>query len=79
MFPELIGENLEGETAPFCFPTNFGIEIRPAPMVYIPDLVAKLFSCWNKTRGKTLVDLFQSNKHLHILYLHTVESKHAYA
>ena len=40
---ELIGENLAGEATPFYFSTKHGIDILPAPHVYIPDLVAKVF------------------------------------
>ena len=39
---ELLGDNLEGEEAPFCFPARSGVDIRPAPLVYIPDLVGKV-------------------------------------
>ena len=38
----LLGHNLEGEEAPFPFPTSRGVDIRPAPLVYIPDLIGKV-------------------------------------
>ena len=39
---ELLGDNLVGEDAPFSFPTNSGVDILPAPLVYIPDLLGKI-------------------------------------
>lgn len=39
---EQLGDNLEGEEAPFSFPSTRGVDIRPAPLVYIPDLVGKV-------------------------------------
>ncbi|KAL5484105.1 hypothetical protein EMCRGX_G020553 [Ephydatia muelleri] len=40
---EMIGDNLEGEVAPFSFkmPTG-GEEIRGAPLVYVPNLIQKI-------------------------------------
>ena len=38
----LLGTNLEGEEAPFCFPAKNCVEICPAPLVYVPDLVGKV-------------------------------------
>ena len=40
---ELICDNPRGEEAPFCFPTKSGVDIRPAPLVYVPDLVGQVF------------------------------------
>ena len=40
---EIIGDNLAGEEAPFYFSTRHRMDIQPAPHVYIPDLVAKVF------------------------------------
>ena len=38
-----LGTNLTGEAAPFSFPSKQGGEdLRPAPLVYVPDLVAKV-------------------------------------
>ena len=39
---DLLGDNLEAEEAPFSFPTSGGVDIRPAPLVYVPDLVGKI-------------------------------------
>ena len=39
---ELLGDNLAGEDAPFCFPTNSGVNMLPAPLDYIPDLLGKI-------------------------------------
>ena len=39
---ELLGDNLAGEDASFCFPTNSGVDILLAPLVYIPDLLGKI-------------------------------------
>ncbi len=40
---ELLGDNLEAEAAPFSFPLKHGGEdIRPAPLVYVTDLAAKV-------------------------------------
>lgn len=41
---EQIGNALEGELVPFCFPLRSGIDLRPAPLVYIPDLVRKVIN-----------------------------------
>ena len=40
---EMIGDNLEGEVAPFAFnlPSG-GEEIRGAPIVYVPNLIQKI-------------------------------------
>ena len=40
---EMIGDNLEGEVAPFSFkmPTG-GEEIQGAPLVYVPNLIQKI-------------------------------------
>ena len=40
---ELIGEELKAEAAPFCFPSKSGVDICPAPLVYVPDLIGKVF------------------------------------
>jgi hypothetical protein len=39
---EQLGDNLEGEEAPFCFAARNGFDIRQAPLVYVPDLVGKI-------------------------------------
>ena len=39
----LIGEDLQAEAAPFCFPTKSGVDICPAPLLYVADLVGKVF------------------------------------
>ena len=40
---ELMGDNLVAEAAPMSFPLKQGrAEIRAAPFVYTPDLVAKV-------------------------------------
>ena len=41
---QVLGDNLESEATPFAFPLKHGGEdLRPAPLVYVPDLVAKIF------------------------------------
>lgn len=41
---EVLGDNLESEAAPFAFQLKHGGEdLRPAPLVYVPDLVTKIF------------------------------------
>ena len=42
MSEELVGDNIDGEEAPFCFPGTTGVDIRPAPLVYVPDLIMKI-------------------------------------
>ena len=39
---EQTGNNLQGESVPFCFPLKNGVDFRPAPLVYVPDLVEKV-------------------------------------
>ena len=38
----MIGENLAGEEVPLSQPLRCGVDIRLSPLVYIPDLVAKI-------------------------------------
>ena len=41
---ELVGSNLASEAAFFSFPmVSCGEELRPAPLVYVPDLSGKIF------------------------------------
>ena len=40
---EVIGENLAEEATPFYFSMKSGIDIRPVPHVFVPDLVSKIF------------------------------------
>ncbi len=41
---ELLGDNLESEAVPFSFALKHGGEdLRPAPLVYVPDVAAKVF------------------------------------
>ena len=41
----MIGDNLEAEPVPFTFSlASGGEEIRAAPLVYVPDLVKKVFA-----------------------------------
>ena len=41
---ELVGSNLASEAALFSFPMeSCGEELRPAPLVYVPDLSGKIF------------------------------------
>ena len=43
MFCQIVGDNLKGEIAPFSFPLpSRGEEIKGAPLVYIPHLVARV-------------------------------------
>ena len=39
---ELLSDNFEAEEAQFSFPTSGGVDIRPAPLVYVPDLVGNI-------------------------------------
>ena len=39
---KLVGGNLDGEEAPFSFSGTTGVDIRPAPLVYVPDLIHKI-------------------------------------
>ena len=38
----LIGENLAGEEVPLSQPLRLGVDVRLSPLVYIPDIVAKI-------------------------------------
>ena len=38
----ILGDNLESEAAQFTFPLRHG-DLRPAPLVFVPDLVALVF------------------------------------
>ena len=50
---QIVGDNLKGEMALFSFPLpSGGVELRGAPLVYIPYLVQKVF------------DLFVENERL---------------
>lgn len=40
---EAIGDNIAGEAAPFYSGTKSGIDIQPAPHVFVPDLVGMIF------------------------------------
>ena len=41
---QIVGDNLKGEMALFSFPLPSGSEeLRGAPLVYIPDMVKKVF------------------------------------
>lgn len=41
----MVGDNLEAEAVPFTFSlASGGEEIRAAPIVYVPDLVEKVFA-----------------------------------
>ena len=41
----VVRDNLEAEPVPFTFPlASGGEEIRAAPIVYVPDLIKKVFS-----------------------------------
>ena len=50
---EVIGDNLTGEEASFYFSTRHGMDIQPAPHVYIPDLVAKVFDVLEQNKRST--------------------------
>ena len=39
---EQTGSNLAAEAVPFSFPLKNGVDLRPAPMVYVSDLVQKV-------------------------------------
>ena len=40
---EAIGEDIAGEMAPFYSGTKSGMDIQPAPHVFVPDLVGKIY------------------------------------
>ena len=50
-----MGNNLQSEAVPFCFPLKSGIDLRPAPLVYVPDLVKKVIQT-----------LDQNNRYIHV-------------
>ena len=65
---EQIGTNLAGEAVPFAFQLQKGVDLRPAPLVYVPDLVAKVLQLLDQN------DRYNMNNHINyskenILYL----------
>ena len=40
---QMVGDNLEAEEVPLSQPLRLGVDMILAPMVYVPDLVAKIF------------------------------------
>lgn len=36
------GHNLAAEAVPFSYPLKCGVDLHPAPLVYVPDLVEKV-------------------------------------
>ena len=55
---EQIGDNLAGESVPFSFQLKNGIDLRPAPLVYTPDLVAKALQILDQN------DRYQHTQHV---------------
>ena len=48
----IVGDNLKGEMALFSFPsTSGGEELRGAALVYIPDVVLKVFKLLEENQG----------------------------
>lgn len=69
---EIDGDSLLGEAAPFYFPMKFGIDIRPSPLVFVPDLVSKIVQVLEQN------ERYMSNPLVHAwancvvsLYMHT--------
>ena len=52
---EMIGENLAAEEVPLSQPLRFGVDLKLAPLVYVPNLVAKIIQLLdqNKRYGNT--------------------------
>ena len=72
----MIGENLAGEAAPFYFVLKSGIDIRPAPHVFVPDLVCKIFQVLEQNGRYMYVHVHvRSYRHLHMsmLYMYITE------
>ena len=44
----ILGDNLAAEEVPPSKPLRFGIDLRLAPLVYIPDLVGKIIQLLEK-------------------------------
>ena len=40
---DIIGDNLVAEEAPFSQPLRVGVDVLLSPLVYVPDLGAKIF------------------------------------
>ena len=47
----IIGDNLAAEEVPLAQPLRLGVDVILAPMVYVPDLVGKIFNCWTRMTG----------------------------
>ena len=59
---EIIGDNIAGEEAPFYFAMKYGIDIKPAAHVFVPDLIGKIFEVLEQNERYTYM-------YLYILYL----------
>lgn len=40
---ELIGDNIVGEEVPLSMPLQYGVDLKLSPLVYLPDLLGKIF------------------------------------
>ena len=40
---DMVGDNLAGEEVPLSQPLRLGVDLILAPLVYVPNLVAKIF------------------------------------
>ena len=61
---ELVVNNIEGEEAPFCFPSATGVNIRPAPLVYVGDLIEKIIQLLNQNESIKKVISINNNTSL---------------
>ena len=68
---EILGENLQSEAAPFSFPLKHGGEdLRPAPLVFVPDLPAMVFQHLEQNDRYTHANVY--------MYKYTVRKVHVY-
>ena len=61
---EMLGDNLAATEVPLSQPLRFGIDLKVSPLVYVPDLVGKIFQL-----------LEQNDRYIYItsIYMYIVE------
>ena len=64
---QLIGENLEGEEAPFYISVRSAIDIQPAAHVFVPDLVAKVLDILEENERFFSLSLYYSKIYVSVL------------
>ena len=60
---EMVGENLAAEEVPLSEPLRFGVDLKLSPMVYIPDLVGKIFQLLEQNARYNVHKYYITNIH----------------